>query len=63
MADQLLKVIKLRARGNVKATAVQLPDFIMLHIQPFNVVVVQDRQAVGTWKVGLLKAEWCVKQH
>lgn len=50
MIDELLQVAELRARRDVEASAVQLPDLVVLHIQPFGVVVVQDRQTVGTWK-------------
>lgn len=47
--DQMLQGAELRARGDVEAAAVQLPDLVVLHVQPFGVVVVQHRQAVGTW--------------
>lgn len=49
MIDELLQVAELRARRDVEASAVQLPDLVVLHVQPFGVVVVQYRQAVGTW--------------
>lgn len=50
MVDKLLQVAELRARCDVEASAVQLPDLVVLHVQPFGVVIVQNRQTVGTWK-------------
>lgn len=48
--DELLQGAELRARCDVEAAAVQLPNLVVFHIQPFGVVVVQHRQTVGTWK-------------
>lgn len=50
--DQLLQTSELRARGDVEATAVQLPDLVVLHIQAFGVVIVQHRQTIGPCKKG-----------
>ncbi len=46
--DKLLQVAELCAWCDVEASAVELPDLIVLHIQPFGVVIVQYRQTVGT---------------
>lgn len=46
--DEVLQGAELRARGDVEAAAVQLPDLVVLHVQPFGVVIVQHRQTVGT---------------
>lgn len=48
VVDQVLQAAELRARGDVEAAAVQLPDLVVLHVQPLGVVVVQHRQTVGT---------------
>lgn len=48
--DQMLQAAELRARRDVEATTVQLPDLVVLHVQPFGVVIVQHGQAVGTWR-------------
>lgn len=48
VVDQVLQAAELRARGDVEAAAVQLPDLVVLHVQPFGVVVVQHGQTVGT---------------
>lgn len=50
MVNQLLQVAELCARCDVEASAVQLPDLVVLHIQPFGVVIVQYGQTVGTLK-------------
>lgn len=50
--DELLQAAELSARCDVEAAAVQLPDLVVLHVQPFGVVVVQHRQTVGTWRDG-----------
>lgn len=50
MVDEGLQAAELCARGDVEASAVQLPDLVVLHVQPFGVVVVQDGQTVGTWE-------------
>lgn len=48
--DKMLQAAELRARCDVEAAAVQLPDLVVLHVQPFGVVIVQHGQAVGTWR-------------
>lgn len=45
---QLLYSVKLRPRGDVVATVVELADFIMLYVVPFVVVPVTDGQRVST---------------
>lgn len=51
VVDKLLQCGKLCARCDVEAAAVQLPDLVVLYVEPFGVVVVQHRQTVGTWRV------------
>lgn len=48
MIDELLQGAELCPRGDVEAPTVQLPDLVVFYGQPFNVVVVQHRQTVGT---------------
>lgn len=48
--DEMLQAAELRARRDVEAATVQLPDLVVLHVQPFGVVIVQHGQAVGTWR-------------
>lgn len=50
VVDQLLQVVELRARRDVEAAAVQLPDLVVFHVQPLGVVVVEDGQTVGPWQ-------------
>lgn len=45
---QLLQAVELRAGGDVEATAVQLADLVVFHVEPLGVVKVRDREAVGT---------------
>lgn len=52
--DEVLQAAELRARGDVEAAAVQLPDLVVLHVQPFGVVIVQHGQTVSTWRQGQL---------
>lgn len=56
---QLLYSVKLRPRGDVVATVVQLADFIMLDVVPFVVVPVTDGQRVSTWEKRGMWSCWC----
>lgn len=56
--DEMLQAAELRARRDVEAAAVQLPDLVVLHVQPFGVVIVQHGQAVGTWRKAQLMRGW-----
>lgn len=55
---QLLYSVKLRPRGDVVATVVQLADFIMLDVVPFVVVPVTDGQRVSTWEKRVTWSRW-----
>lgn len=70
--DQLLQGAELRAWCDVEAATVQLPDFVVLHIQSFGVVVVQHGQTVGTWRDTMQEnscgrptsiSEWSSEEH
>lgn len=61
--DELLQGAELRAWCDVEAAAVQLPDLVVLHIQPFGVVIVQHRQTVGTWKANMTQHEYEEMYH
>lgn len=56
--DKLLQAAELCAWRDVEAAAVQLSDLVMLHIQPFGVVIVQYGQTVSTWKGYKGGKEW-----
>ena len=49
VVDELLQVAELGAGRDVVAAAVQLPDLVVLHVQPLGVIVVQHRQTEGAW--------------
>ena len=48
--DQLLEAAELGAGCDVEAPAVQLADLVVLHVQPFGVVIVQHRQTVRPFR-------------
>lgn len=59
MLYQLLYSVKLRPRGDVVATVVELADLIMLDVVPFVVVPVTDGQRIGPWEKRVTWSRWC----
>lgn len=63
VGHQLLQTVELGAGGDVEATAVQLADLVMLHIEALGVVEIGHGEAVGACKAGSERSHDPLAQH